>query len=130
MPWYVQEPSYNKSSFWAPHMLFKLFLFCTLYSFCFFFCTLYSFSFFSMMSCHVVSLISKAFLLFRDTFDDRSVVTSYFLFVLAWLLTSYIYSWFIKLLFLLHYGFKLLVVAYLKILFKFGRLFFSLSFLY
>ena len=71
-----------------------------------FFCTLYSFSFFSMMSCHVVSLISKAFLLFRDTFDDRSVVTSYFLFVLAWLLSGFIYSCFKKLLILLNSGFK------------------------
>ena len=119
MPWYVQKRFYNKSSFYAPHMLFKLFLFCTLYSFCFFFCTLYSFSFFSMMSCHVVSLISKAFLLFRDTFDDRSVVTSYFLFVLAWLLTSYIKSWFIKLLIILHTGFKSWVVINFNFLSEF-----------
>ena len=98
---------YNTSSFYTPHMLFKLFRFCTLYSFSFFFFVhCIHFPFFSMMSCHVVSLISKAFLLFRDTFDDRSVVTSYFLFVLAWLLPSSIHSWFIKLLIILHSGFK------------------------
>lgn len=77
------------------------------------------FPFISMMSCHVVSLISKAFLLFRDTFDDRSVVTSYFLFVLAWLLTSYIKSWFIKLLIILHTGFKSWVVINFNVLSKF-----------
>ena len=77
----------------------------------FFFVHCIHFPFFSMMSCHVVSLISKAFLLFRDTFDDRSVVTSYFLFVLAWLLSGFIYSCFKKLLILLNSGFKSWVVV-------------------
>ena len=87
---FLQHEQFSRPS----NAFFKLFLFCTLYVFIFMYIVFIFF--FSMMSCHVVSLISKAFLLFRDTFDDRSVVTSYFLFVLAWLLPSSIHSWVYK----------------------------------